>query len=247
VAEIDRDTRQKRGTPRGLIRSRARVNPVHHSLDDLVAHLSRRLREPLPGPDAQRRFAPLPLIDGWSPEQTPGTARRAAVLLLIYPGHAGPTIPLTVRPTTLPTHGGQVSLPGGAIGVGESIDAAALREAEEEIGIDPASVHVLGPLSTLWIPISNFVITPVVGITRQPPAFRLHEREVDAVIEMPMDRLLDRASITWSHRQRGDTRLDYPCFDIGGPVVWGATAMVLSEFACLFDPMHGPAPRASGA
>lgn len=219
---------------------------MHRSLDTLATHLAGRLRQPLPGPDAQRRFAPLPLIAGWSPEQTPETARRAAVLVLLYAGPAGPAIPLTVRPTTLSTHAGQISLPGGALDAGESVEAAALREAEEEIGIEPASVHVLGPLSTLWIPISNFVLTPVVGVARQPPAFRLHEREVDALIEMPVDRLLDRASIRWSHRQRGDTQIDYPCFDIGGQAVWGATAMVLSEFACLFDPSHAPDPHGGG-
>jgi 8-oxo-dGTP pyrophosphatase MutT (NUDIX family) len=214
-----------------------------HSLEAIGGHLRRRLRAPLPGPDAQRRFAPLPLIAGWSPEHTPETARRAAVLILIYPGHAGPSLPLTVRPATLPTHGGQVSLPGGALDAGESVEAAALREAEEEIGVNPASVHVLGILSTLWIPISNFILTPIIGITPHPPAFRLHEAEVDDLIEMPVDHLLNRGAIRWAHRKREDTRIDYPCVEIAGRSIWGATAMVLSEFACLFDPAHGPDPR----
>lgn len=218
---------------------------MHRTIDELSTYLTQRLREPLPGPDAQRRFAPQPLIDDWSPEQTPHTARRAAVLLLIYPGRVGPTIPLTVRPATLSTHGGQISLPGGALDAGESSDAAALREAEEEIGIVPGAVRLLGRLSTLWIPISNFVLTPVVGTIDHAPAFRLHAREVDALVEMPVATLLDRASIRWSHRQRGSVQIDYPFFDVGGQAVWGATAMVLSEFVCLFDPAHGPGSRTS--
>lgn len=219
--------------------SQGRTN-VQRSLDDVVAHLLRRLRDPLPGPDAQRRFAPLPLIDGWSPEQTPETARRAAGLLLLFPGAAGPAIALTARSASLSTHAGQISLPGGVLEPGESAEAAALREAEEEIGVAPDAVRVLAPLSPLWIPVSNHVLTPIVGLAADAPAFRLHEREVDALIEMPVATLLDRAAIRWTHRLRGTTRIDYPYFDIGGQAVWGATAMVLSEFACLFDPRHTP-------
>jgi 8-oxo-dGTP pyrophosphatase MutT (NUDIX family) len=215
---------------------------VNLSFDDLVAHLLRRVRDPLPGPETQRRFAPLPLIDGWSPEQAPETARRAAGLLLLFPGTAGPAIALTARSASLPTHAGQISLPGGAIEPGESVEAAALREAEEEIGITPDAVRILARLSPLWIPISNYVLTPVVGLAADAPAFRLHEREVDALIEMPVATLLDHAAIRWTHRLRGTTRIDYPYFDIGGRAVWGATAMVLSEFACLLDPRHAPRP-----
>ena len=213
---------------------------MSQSLDTLVRHLARRLQEPLPGPESQRRFAPRPLMSGWSPEQTPDTARRAAVLLLLYPGPDGPAMPLTVRPATMAAHAGQVSLPGGALYPGESVDAAALREADEEIGIPPASVEVIGTLSTLWVAVSNFVLTPVVGVARDAPTFRLHEREVDSLIEMPVDRLLDRKTVGWHTLQRGSTRIDYPGFDIGGHVVWGATAMVLSEFGCLFDPDYAP-------
>jgi 8-oxo-dGTP pyrophosphatase MutT (NUDIX family) len=218
---------------------------VTRSLDEVVAHLVRRLRDPLPGPDAQRRFAPLPLIEGWSPDQTPTTARRAAGLLLLFPGAAGPAIALTARSASLSTHAGQISLPGGALEAGESVEAGALREAEEEIGIVPYAVQVLGLLSPLWIPISNYVLTPVVGLTAAPPTFRLHEREVDALIEMPVATLLDQGAIRWTHRLRETTRIDYPYFDVAGRAVWGATAMVLSEFAGLFDALHTPGPHAT--
>jgi len=219
------------------------VGPARHalsSLDQLVVFLSSRLRAPLPGPAAQRRFAPQPLADGWSPEQTPETARRAAALLLVYPGAQGPTIALTLRHSALPTHGGQISLPGGSLEPGESVEAAAVREAQEEIGLTPDAIRVLGPMSPLWISVSNFVLTPVVSVSEARPAFRLHAREVEALVELPVARLFDDASIGWTHRIRGDLRIDYPYFEAGGHVIWGATAMVLCEFACLFDPGHAP-------
>ena len=209
-------------------------------IERLEQYLSARLREPLPGPGAQRRFAPLPLIDGWSPEQTPEAARRAAALLLVYPGSAGPTIALTLRHSALPTHGGQISLPGGALERGESTEAAAMREAHEEIGLMSDDVHLLGPMSSLWIAVSNFVLTPTVGVSAARPAFRLHASEVEALIELPVARLFDDAAIGWTHRIRGGTRIDYPYFDVDGHVIWGATAMVLCEFACLFDPDRAP-------
>ena len=205
------------------------------SLDDVAALLTRRLREPLPGAASQRRFAPRPIHEDWSPDQTPDSARRAAVLLLLYPGLDEVALPLTLRRTTLSAHAGQISLPGGALDAGESVEAAALREADEEIGVDPATVHLLGTLSTLWVSVSNFLVTPVVGVAREAPAFRLHEREVDTLIETPVRRLLDPSAVLWSHRQRGSERIDYPYFDIDGHAVWGATAMMLGEFVDLFE------------
>jgi 8-oxo-dGTP pyrophosphatase MutT (NUDIX family) len=213
-------------------------------LDDLQAFLRHRLAGPLPGPDAQRRFASRPPRPEWAPDLTPATARRAAALILLYPGDAGTVLPLTVRHADLAQHPGQVSLPGGAIDPGESAEAAALREADEELGVPRDVVIPLGSLSTLWIPVSNFIVTPVVGIARARPAFRPHPREVAAVVELPLAHLVDGARIGWARRDdaRGGP-IDYPYFDVEGHAVWGATAMILSELACLFEPDHGPPPR----
>lgn len=210
------------------------------SFEDVRAHLADRLGTHLPGPDAQRRFAPQPALQGWSPDQVPAGSRQAAVLLLVYPGHRGPALPLTLRRATLPAHAGQVSLPGGALDAGESAEAAALREAHEEVGVAPSSVRIIGRLSTLWVPVSNFVVTPVVGLAEATPAFRLHEAEVEALIETPLTRLLDRTAIGWARRQRDGDPITCPYFDIDGHAVWGATAMILSEFSCLFVPDQTP-------
>lgn len=205
------------------------------SIAHLEAFLRRRLARPLPGPHAQRRFAPVPHLPGWSPDQRPADARRAAVLLLFYPSHAGVMIPLTVRDTQLPQHAGQISLPGGAIDPGESNDAAALREAGEEIGVPAADVRIAGALSSLWIPISNFVLTPIVGVTDARPEFQIRLGEVSEVIEAPLDHLRDPAHVRWAQRERGGKPIDYPYIAIDDHAIWGATAMVLSEAIALFD------------
>ncbi len=174
-------------------------------------------------------------MDGWTPDATPGTARRAAALILLYPGPLGPTIPLTLRHAGLPHHPGQISLPGGAQDPGESSAAAALREAEEEIGVPASHVRLLGPLSTLWIPVSNFVLTPFVAVSHATPLFRPHPAEVASVVDLPLEWLRDRGRIKWARRDRRGTPTDYAYFDVAGHRVWGATAMVLSEFVCLFE------------
>lgn len=209
-------------------------------IHDLERFLRARLAAPLPGAEAQRRFAPVPLLPGWSPDLTPATARRAAALLLFYPSSSGPTLALTVRHTSLPHHAGQISLPGGGLEPGESLEAAATREAEEEIGVAPDRLRLVGALSPLWIPVSNFVVTPFVAVTDERPAFRLHPGEVEALVEVPLSHLRDPAQIRWAQRQRLEQLVDYPFIAIDQHTVWGATAMMLSEFLCLFDAHHAP-------
>jgi len=208
-------------------------------MGDLERELRARLAEGLPGAEAQQRFAPIPLLDGWSPDQRPDSARPAAAMILIFPGHEGPAVPLTLRHHSLPRHAGQVSLPGGALDPGESALAAALREAEEEIGVVSDRIRVLGPLSTLWIAASNFVVHPFVGVTDVRPEFRLRANEVSALLEVPVRHLRDRGRLRWAARTAGRPGR-YPYFDVGNEVVWGATAMMLGEFVSLFDPGHGP-------
>jgi 8-oxo-dGTP pyrophosphatase MutT (NUDIX family) len=167
----------------------------------------------------------------------------AAVLILLYPGPDGPVVPLTVRHSALPHHAGQVSLPGGAIDPGESAEAAALRELREELGVPPAVVRLLGPLSTLWVLISNFVVHPFIGLTDHRPAFEMDPREVDALVEPPLAAICDPTRLQWTRRERDGLVIDYPYFDLSGHHVWGATGMILGELACLFDPDHAPPGR----
>jgi len=136
-----------------------------------VAFLREALAGPLPGLEAHLVMAPKPRV-GWRPAAIPGDARAAAALVLLYPGNDGSSaVVLTVRAPDLVHHGGQVSLPGGAVEPGESIEGAALRESAEEVGLDSREVALLGRLSPLHIPVSGFVLHPVVGTLAAPPAF----------------------------------------------------------------------------
>jgi 8-oxo-dGTP pyrophosphatase MutT (NUDIX family) len=206
----------------------------------LEAFLRERLARALPGAEAHRRFAPHPPRKGWRPDDVPAGARHAAALVLIYAGPAGPTIPLTVRHNDLPHHPGQVSLPGGGIDARESAQAAALREAHEEVGIEPARVRVLGPLSSLWVVVSNFVVQPFVGVTDGRPTFRLAPREVEALVEVPLRDLADLSRVKSERRTRDGIVIDVPFFDLAGHRVWGATAMILGEFRALLAAERHP-------
>ena len=190
----------------------------------------------LPGLQAQLRFMPTPPRTGWKPGEFPSDARIAAGLLLLYPGEHGPTIPLTVRASGLRRHAGQVSLPGGATDEGETLAQAALREAQEEIGVDPARVRILGELTPVHVLVSGFTLHPIVGITDQRPEFRPAAHEVEQVIEVSIDDLQDASNIRHGTRTREGLAIEYPYFDLRGSHVWGATAMILGEFICVLRP-----------
>lgn len=194
-----------------------------------------RLAETLPGVEAQMRFAPAPPRAGWKLGEFPETARQAAALLLIYPGDRGPTIPLTVRASHLARHAGQISLPGGAVDAGETLAQAATREASEETGVDPRAVTVLGELTPVHVIVSGFTLHPVVGVTHQRPDFVAAPGEVAEILEVSLEDLRDASSIRRGTHIREGVAIEYPYFDLLGHQVWGATAMILGEFICLFQ------------
>lgn len=205
---------------------------------DMVARLRTALSLPLPGLDAQLRMSPTPRL-GWDPTTFPAGASDGAALLLVYPHEGAFHIALTVRGSGLRTHTGQVSLPGGRVDAGETIEMAALREAAEEVGVDPASVQVLGRLTPLHIPISGFLLHPVVGFTGTRPVFQPAEWEVARIIEAPVWRLCDAGTVRREARTRqidgAPAEIEVPFYDVQGEKVWGATAMVLSEFCAILS------------
>jgi 8-oxo-dGTP pyrophosphatase MutT (NUDIX family) len=202
-------------------------------LKDLERTLRVKLAETLPGVEVQMRFAPAPLRKAWKDGQLPEDARIAAALLLVYAGPEGPAVPLTVRASGLTRHAGQISLPGGAADEGETLAQTALREAHEEIGVDPDSVRVLGELTPVHVLVSGFTLHPIVGVTHKRPVFQAAAVEVQEILEVSLDHLRDASRIRRGTRIREGVAVEYPYFDLLGHQVWGATAMVLGEFVCL--------------
>lgn len=206
---------------------------------DVVTQLEHGLARELPGAAAQARLAPRPRRQ-WPEGFNQARIRDAAGLLLVFPrtinaehaGHAEDTahILLTVRADTLGRHGGQVSLPGGVIDPGETFEQAALREAHEEVGLAQDQVRVLGALTPLEIPVSGFRLHPIVGASETRPQLTPSHGEVARILEIDVDELFAPDSVVHRPVERDGVALTVPGFHVHGVEIWGATAMVLSEF-----------------
>lgn len=206
----------------------------------------RRL-EPLPTAMPEGPAALMPLLhDGGVPHPVPGdeppltTGRSAAVLVLLFPDPAREArVVLTERADRGVHHSGEVSFPGGRAEPEDADEeATALREAGEEVGLDPAAcgLVVLGRLPLLWIPVSNHVVTPVVAVAERQPQMRRQPSEVAAVLEAPVARFLPGAPLVHRDRQLRGSRLTYDAYPLDGLegavpglVVWGMTARVLGS------------------
>ena len=199
--------------------------------------------------DALRRVArPIPVDPRFNPRDAAGrtnlerydrtgfpTARPAATLLLLYPGVDGAlTIPLTVRHADMRAHAGEVSLPGGAVDPGDaSPEAAALREAHEEVGVESSLVRIAGALDVVWIPVSNFELQPFVGTLAARPILAPHVAEVAQIVELPVHQLLAVDAVTDELIEGPGWLLRAAAYRYDGHRIWGATARTLAMFAAV--------------
>jgi len=187
----------------------------------------------------------LPHFDGFkaqmgmSPEgrermlpKTDKPPRQSAVLVLIYPKYdTGLNILLTKRTATLRGHSGQVSFPGGRVDeTDDSLEHTALRETCEEVGIcEEADIHILGRLSKIWIPPSNFDVHPIVATMRSTPHLIPSPHEVADVLHLPLNALVDDKTKKMTQMKFGNKTFDVPYYEVQEQIVWGATAGMLSE------------------
>jgi 8-oxo-dGTP pyrophosphatase MutT (NUDIX family) len=162
----------------------------------------------------------------------PHTARNAAVVLLLFQRNGKWHLPLTERPLTLARHAGQISLPGGAVDKGETSIEAAQRELNEELGFN-APLAIIGQLPDCYVFASDFLVKPWLASTNTEPQWRPHDREVETVVELPLDLLLDSHAIGRLAIERGPLLFHAPCIRIGSTRVWGATCIILDELATL--------------
>lgn len=201
-----------------------------------IQSLKKRLTLPLPGQEAQFLMAPSFRL---SMTQTSISA-KAGVLILLYPESSEWNIVFMKRPDYEGVHGGQISFPGGKFDPADSgLVQTALREAKEEIGINPESIEILGTLTPLYIPVSEYEVYPVVGIAAEKPQFVIDPYEVQYLIETPLSVLLDPQICKEKPYQSSRYTGTVPYFLVQGHEIWGATAMILSEFITIVKDVSG--------
>ena len=198
----------------------------------LIDGLKARLTRPLPGLETQLEMTSRGGPEGWHIRDD---YRESGVLALLYPWQDTLHTVFMQRTEDGRVHSGQISFPGGSR---EPDDAdlvqTALREAEEELGIPAQNVEVLGQLTQLYIPPSNFMVFPTLGFSPGRPTFVPDPTEVARVIEVPLATLLDPACrVQTQVRAGGNLRLSVPAFQVGGHIIWGATAMMLNELLAI--------------
>ncbi len=195
-----------------------------------IEKIREELGKPLPGPEAQYRMAPE--FRGGS--RVPGRTRDAAVMVCLFPGEKDLQLVFMKRPDYEGPHGGQVSFPGGVYEEGDTdLAATAIRELREELGVECGREQILGELSSLMIPVSGMNVHPFVCFLEKEPVFRTDSREVDYLILAELSELLDPKCIVKEKWTLHGMEMTVPWYNVKGNVVWGATAMMLSEFLSL--------------
>jgi len=154
--------------------------------------------------------------------------RYSSVLLLLFPSGEQVYTCLIKRNASMRYHPGQISFPGGRIETGESPEVTALREAQEEIGISPLDVQLLGRLSELYVSVSRYTIFPYVGWMNYKPDFNLNPDEAEKLLLLPVRK--SHLTITHSLMKTSRGVMEVPGYSFGGEIIWGATAMILTEF-----------------
>lgn len=203
---------------------------------EIINHLKNKLLEPLPGRMAQERMVGRVRA---MPVEVPHHAVPSAVLCLLFPVNNHLHVLLMKRREDNTAHSGQVSFPGGRYEQQDAdYKATALREANEEVGIQSADVEILAPLTPLYIPVSNFNVYPFLGYCAQPPVYSLSHHEVSYVVEVPLSELYHPATKTTADvlsPAANEVIRNVNAYQLqDGTIIWGATAMILSEIEAIF-------------
>lgn len=186
----------------------------------------------LPGSDAHEKMAPserLAMMKDIDFEKL--TLRKAAIMMLFYPRNQNTHLVLILRNSYPGVHSSQIAFPGGKV---ETFDASlsetALRETHEEVGIAPEKIKIIRPFSEVYIPPSNFMVFPFMGYSDEELVFLPDPAEVAGIIELPLSVFMDDKIIVNSRMSTSYMKdIDVPAFQIENHLVWGATAMMLSE------------------
>jgi 8-oxo-dGTP pyrophosphatase MutT (NUDIX family) len=203
-------------------------------LDLFTKCINNELNNGLPGFEAQKIMSPS-IREHALKQSDPSIAKDSSVLLLFYPKNGQIYLPFIKRTSGNTSHSGQISLPGGKYEESDTNrTVTAIRETNEELGVECKKIKILGYLTELYIPVSNFMVLPVLGFCKQQPEFKMNPFEVEEVIEMPLQQLLASENISEFSFTKNNLTINAPYFNAKGHKVWGATAMILSELRELF-------------
>lgn len=203
--------------------------------NSIVERLKINLQKDLPGFKVQQRMAPSFRVGPSMPHNQNPSTRESAVLIAIYPDNGQANTILIKRAVYNGAHSGQVSFPGGKReGFDKSLIETALREAEEEIGIDPTTVEVIGTLTPLFVPVSNLTVLPVVGIMPKPSELHPNLQEVEYTITANLSDFKSPENLSVKTICIGNLPISAPFYAVKNEVVWGVTAMIISELTALY-------------
>ena len=207
----------------------------------MIEILQKNLEAKLPGIKAWKRMAvnskegdsieseSLQKYSDWLSRKKLEKMKTAAVLIGLFEKEDEWYFPLIKRPMHEKNHPGQIALPGGAMEKGEDIQETARREAFEEVGILPEKVKIIGKLTPLPVPVSNYLIHPFVGIVNEEPDWEINGNEVEELIILKMKTLIEADNGYYEEWNLRGSQVKVPIFKVMGKTVWGATATVLSE------------------
>lgn len=201
-------------------------------IDYCPDRISEKLILGLPGVSGQQKMAPSVRFSG-DRLPDPGLSRQSSVLILLFPQN-GSWGTVLIERTLFGPHAGQISFPGGKQDHDDQSELlTALREANEEVGVKQDSIKILGQLSKLFVPNSNFWISPFIAWVDFVPDWQPNPSEVKSIITVTLSDLFDDSNKKRKTLSRNGVHIDAPYYDIHGHMVWGATAMIISEFETL--------------
>ncbi|MGA2405515.1 MAG: CoA pyrophosphatase [Bacteroidales bacterium] len=208
-------------------------------MDDFANRLKNEILKGLPGTEIQWQMASSDRMVRNFPRVPGKNAGVAAVLILLFPENGSVHTVFMQRPDYNGVHSGQISFPGGKKEpTDENIIQTAIREANEETGVDPEKISIIGTLTPLFIPISNMIVTPVIGWVNEKPVFNHQPEEVVFLIDADLKILLDPSIIKTKPFEIRGEMIEVKYFDYEANRIWGATAMILYELLIILRRGH---------